>query len=62
MRDLNPYEMVLILIILVLGFAAVGSGDYADAVERERDQLRAAVAGCRLAQTMRPHEGQEVRP
>ncbi|MDP2786641.1 MAG: hypothetical protein Q8O79_00980 [Pseudomonadota bacterium] len=46
----------LVLLIIVLAFCAVGSGDYADALEHENARLKAAVGYCQLAQSLR--EGQ----
>jgi hypothetical protein len=49
-------QVGLVLMIIVLAFAAVGSGDYADALEHENARLKTAVGHCQLAQSMR--EGQ----
>lgn len=43
---------LLVFIIIVLGFGLAGQGDYADAVARENAELRAAMAACRVTESM----------
>lgn len=50
-------QVGLVLLIIVLAFAAAGSGDYADALEHENARLKASVGHCQLAQSLR-----EARP
>lgn len=44
----------LVLIIILLAFAAAGSGDYADAVEAENALLRGALSVCHSVQAVQP--------
>lgn len=52
---------ILAILVILLAFAAVGSGDYADEVERENAVLRAALARAQLAQAQRDAEREEAR-
>lgn len=45
----SPINTVLALLVIALAFAAAGSGDYADAKDRENARLKAAAARCQLA-------------
>ncbi len=54
----TPY---LVLLILLLAFAAVGAGDYADAVERENRVLRASAERCQHAVALAA-AGEEAQP
>ena len=53
----NIPQTLAVLLAIILLFALVGNGDYADELERENARLKAVAAHCRLTTVMR-----EVQP
>lgn len=50
----NILQTVAVLLLIILAFSLVGSGDYADALERENARLRGAITVCHAAQGVQP--------
>lgn len=62
-RHIRPrINTALALLVIALAFLAVGSGDYADQMDRENATLRAALARYQLAAALREQANPEVKP